>query len=164
MKITNRCLRSYLWDFDKIQRYFEGIFQRNHPAIEIKTFIENMPINQACWKLYQYDKISHELRYNRLRHSLMRSIIRVWCANWDYCSGVYPTITDNNLLLTGAFEILDYLNENYKLHIITNGFAEVQGRKIKMLSCMIIFILSQTLIWLGLKAKPYYFWIRIRFG
>jgi putative hydrolase of the HAD superfamily len=46
---------------------------------------------------------------------------------------------------------LDYLNENYKLHIITNGFAEVQGRKIKMLSCMIIFILSQTLIWLGLK-------------
>jgi putative hydrolase of the HAD superfamily len=52
---------------------------------------------------------------------------------------------------------LDYLNENYKLHIITNGFAEVQGRKIKMLSCMIIFILSQTLIWLGLKAKPYYF-------
>jgi FMN phosphatase YigB (HAD superfamily) len=26
---------------------------------------------------------------------------------------------------------LDYLNENYKLHIITNGFAEVQGRKIK---------------------------------
>jgi putative hydrolase of the HAD superfamily len=50
---------------------------------------------------------------------------------------------------------LDYLNENYKLHIITNGFAEVQGRKIKMLSCMIIFILSQTLIWLGLK--PYYF-------
>jgi putative hydrolase of the HAD superfamily len=40
---------------------------------------------------------------------------------------------------------------------ITNGFAEVQGRKKKMLSCMIIFILSQTLIWLGLKKPPYYF-------
>jgi putative hydrolase of the HAD superfamily len=53
-------------------------------------------------------------------------------------------LPDNNLLFDGAFEILDYLNENYK-HIITNGFAEVQGRKIKMLSCMIIFILSQTL-------------------
>jgi putative hydrolase of the HAD superfamily len=26
---------------------------------------------------------------------------------------------------------LDYLNENYKLHIITNGFADVQQRKIK---------------------------------
>jgi putative hydrolase of the HAD superfamily len=52
-------------------------------------------------------------------------------------------LPDNNLLF-GAFEILDYLNENYK-HIITNGFAEVQGRKKKC--CMIIFILSQTLIW-----------------
>jgi putative hydrolase of the HAD superfamily len=31
-----------------------------------------------------------------------------------------------------------------------------------MLSCMIIFILSQTLIWRVKKAKPYYFWIRIR--
>jgi putative hydrolase of the HAD superfamily len=51
-------------------------------------------------------------------------------------------LPDNNLPFDGAFEILDYLNENYKLHIITNGFAEVQGRKIKMLSC-IIFILSQ---------------------
>jgi FMN phosphatase YigB (HAD superfamily) len=29
--------------------------------------------------------------------------------------------------------------------------------KLKMLSCMIIFILSQTLIWLGLKAKPIIF-------
>jgi FMN phosphatase YigB (HAD superfamily) len=63
-----------LWDFDKNSDYFEGIFKK---AIEIKTFIEKyVPINQACWKLYQYDKISHEeLRYNRLRHSLMRSII-----------------------------------------------------------------------------------------
>jgi putative hydrolase of the HAD superfamily len=52
---------------------------------------------------------------------------------------------------------LDYLNENYKLHIITNGFAEVQGRKIKMLSCMIIFILSQTLIWLVKKPNPIIF-------
>jgi hypothetical protein len=34
--------------------------------------------------------------------------------------------------------------------------------KLKMLSCMIIFILSQTLIWRVKKAKPYYFWIRIR--
>jgi putative hydrolase of the HAD superfamily len=31
-----------LWDFDKNSEItFEGIFQRN-PAIEIKTFIENM--------------------------------------------------------------------------------------------------------------------------
>ena len=61
-----------LWDFDKNSELtFESIFNRNHPTIEIAAFIEKyVPINQACWKLYQYDKITHaELRYNRLKHS-----------------------------------------------------------------------------------------------
>jgi FMN phosphatase YigB (HAD superfamily) len=29
----------------------------------------------------------------------------------------------------GTFEVLDYLNQKYKLHIITNGFAAVQYKK-----------------------------------
>ena len=61
-----------LWDFDKNSELaFETIFNRNHPAIETKEFIEKyVPINQSCWALYQYDKITHqELRYNRLKHS-----------------------------------------------------------------------------------------------
>jgi putative hydrolase of the HAD superfamily len=62
-----------LWDFDKIlEIIFDTIFKNNHPSVEIKLFIEKyVPINQECWKLYQYDKITHEeLRYNRLKHSL----------------------------------------------------------------------------------------------
>jgi hypothetical protein len=31
-----------LWDFDKIQRYFEGIFQRNHPPLKSKHSLKNM--------------------------------------------------------------------------------------------------------------------------
>lgn len=31
----------------------------------------------------------------------------------------------------GTFDILDYLKEKYQLHIITNGFEEVQSRKMK---------------------------------
>jgi FMN phosphatase YigB (HAD superfamily) len=31
----------------------------------------------------------------------------------------------------GTFEVLDYLNQKYKLHIITNGFAAVQYKKNK---------------------------------
>jgi putative hydrolase of the HAD superfamily len=60
-----------LWDFDKNSEItFDTIFKNNHPS-EIKLFIEKyVPINQECWKLYQYDKITHEeLRYNRLKHS-----------------------------------------------------------------------------------------------
>ena len=34
-----------------------------------------------------------------------------------------------NHLFENTFEILDYLNLNYNLHIITNGFDEVQYKK-----------------------------------
>ena len=61
-----------LWDFDKnSEMAFATIFKQDHPEIAIADFIEKYaPINQACWKLYQYDKITHEeLRYKRLKDS-----------------------------------------------------------------------------------------------
>jgi putative hydrolase of the HAD superfamily len=46
----------------------------NHPQVDVSAFIEKyVPINQASWKLYQYDKITHEeLRYNRQNILSMR--------------------------------------------------------------------------------------------
>lgn len=140
MKITNIedvffDLDHTLWDFDKnSEMTFEGIFQRDHPGIEITAFIEKyVPINQACWKLFQYDKISHdELRYNRLKHSFDAINYSVSDEQIEIIAQEYiHLLPDNNYLFDGAFEILEYLNSNYKLHIITNGFAEVQQRKIK---------------------------------
>ena len=123
-----------LWDFDKNSELaFEDIFNRNHPGIETKEFIKKfVPINQACWKLYQYDKITHtELRYNRLRHSFdaldyVISDEQIECVSREYIQ----LLPENNHLFDGAFEVLDYLSQKYKLHIITNGFAEVQHRKL----------------------------------
>ncbi|TDE04489.1 YjjG family noncanonical pyrimidine nucleotidase [Flavobacterium hiemivividum] len=140
MKITNITdvffdLDHTLWDFDKnSEMTFERIFQRNHPEIEVKMFIEKyVPINQACWKLYQYDKITHEeLRYNRLKDSFDAINYAVSDEQIDSISNEYiHLLPDNNHLFDGTFEILDYLNKNYKLHIITNGFADVQKRKIE---------------------------------
>lgn len=124
-----------LWDFDKNSELtFESIFNKNHPTIETAAFIEKyVPINQACWKLYQYDKITHaELRYNRLKHSfdaLNYSISDEQIENiaQEYIQG----LPENNHLFDGTFEILEYLSQEYKLHIITNGFADVQYKKIK---------------------------------
>ena len=36
-----------------------------------------------------------------------------------------------SFLYEGAFDLLDYLNKKYSLHIISNGFEDVQKRKIK---------------------------------
>ena len=51
-----------LWDFDKNSELaFEKIFKENHPTLDTKVFIAvYAPINQACWKLYQVDKITQE--------------------------------------------------------------------------------------------------------
>jgi putative hydrolase of the HAD superfamily len=123
-----------LWDFDKnSEMAFATLFEKNHPEIAINDFIEvYAPINQACWKLYQYDLISHEeLRYKRLKDSfdalnyaIPDSLIHQIAE--DYIS----ILPDNNHLFDGTIELLNYLNPKYHLHIITNGFANVQYKKI----------------------------------
>ncbi|MDP5200791.1 YjjG family noncanonical pyrimidine nucleotidase [Flavobacterium sp. DG2-3] len=123
-----------LWDFDKnSEMAFDRIFKSKYQEIITQDFIkEYIPINQECWRLYQNDKITHqELRYNRLRYSFdalnyvisEESILEI--AN-DYIE----FLTDNNYLFDGAIEVLEYLKPKYNLHIITNGFAHVQDKKI----------------------------------
>ncbi|MEA9413197.1 YjjG family noncanonical pyrimidine nucleotidase [Flavobacterium sp. PL02] len=123
-----------LWDFDKNSELaFESILKKNHPTIEINAFIEKyIPINQACWKLYQNDEISHiELRYNRLKHTFDALDYVVSDSLIDEMAEEYIQLLPlNNYLFDGAIEILEYLKDKYRLHIITNGFADVQYKKI----------------------------------
>lgn len=122
-----------LWDFDKNSVLaFDKIFKRQHPTININRFIEiYTPINHACWKLYQVDKITHEeLRYNRLRQSFDKLNYPITDEEIEKIAHDYiQYLPDNNLLFDGAIEVLEYLYPKYNMHIITNGFAEVQQRK-----------------------------------
>lgn len=123
-----------LWDFDKnSQMAFDRIFKSKYQDIITEDFIkEYIPINQECWRLYQNDKITHqELRFNRLKFSFdaLNYVIseeNILAIANDYIE----FLTDNNYLFDGAIEVLEYLKPKYKLHIITNGFANVQEKKI----------------------------------
>ncbi len=123
-----------LWDFDRNSVLaFDKIFAAHHPTIDTEKFVEiYAPINQACWKLYQVDKITHEeLRYNRLKQSFDIMNYSISDEAIDKISHDYIAfLPDNNQLFEGAIEVLDYLLPKYNLHIITNGFAEVQHKKI----------------------------------
>jgi YjjG family noncanonical pyrimidine nucleotidase len=123
-----------LWDFDvNSELAFEAIFKKDHPEIQIKDFIEKYaPINQACWKLYQFDKITHEeLRYNRLKHTFDALEYYVTDSQIESIAHDYiQLLPENNRLFDGTIEVLEYLEKKYTLHIITNGFAEVQYKKI----------------------------------
>ncbi|GAA3779084.1 YjjG family noncanonical pyrimidine nucleotidase [Flavobacterium ginsengiterrae] len=123
-----------LWDFDKnSQMAFDRIFKTNFGTIKIEDFIEKyIPINQECWKLYQTDQITHqELRYNRLKLSFDALNYAMSDENINQIANDYiEFLTDNNYLFDGAIEVLEYLKPKYRLHIITNGFANVQDKKI----------------------------------
>ncbi|KAF2342112.1 YjjG family noncanonical pyrimidine nucleotidase [Flavobacterium tistrianum] len=123
-----------LWDFDKnSEMAFDRIFKSKYQEIVTQDFIrEYIPINQECWRLYQNDKITHqELRYNRLKFSFDALNYAISEENiLEIANDYIEFLTDNNYLFDGAIEVLEYLKPKYKLHIITNGFAQVQEKKI----------------------------------
>ncbi len=124
-----------LWDFDRnSEEAFRRIFLKSHTEVSLNSFIEKYShYNQECWKLFQYDKISREqLRYDRLRLSFDAIGYSISDYDIDLVSEEYiETLTDSNHVFEGTFEILDYLSKKYKLHVITNGPAIVQDRKLK---------------------------------
>ncbi len=122
-----------LWDFDTNSALaFDEIFKKDYPAIVTTAFLEKyIPINQACWSLFQVDKITHEeLRYQRLKQSFDAIQFHVSDSQIDQIAEQYiQLLPEFNHLFDDALETLSYLKERYELHIITNGFAAVQFRK-----------------------------------
>ena len=123
-----------LWDFDKNSEFaFETIFKERDFKISLDDFLKiYIPRNQHYWKLYQINQISHEeLRYFRLKDVFDALKFEVSDVIIDQISDDYINyLPEHNHLFDGAIEILDYLKPNYKLHIITNGFASVQTKKL----------------------------------
>lgn len=123
-----------LWDFDKNSGLtFEKIFKLNNINVDLNTFLsEYEPINLNYWKLYREEKIDKEsLRFGRLNDAFSAikfnvEDVVIYKLSDDYIEH----LTAFNYLLNNTFEILDYLNGSYKLHIITNGFEEVQQAKL----------------------------------
>lgn len=124
-----------LWDFEKNSALtFEKIFNEIELMVFLEDFLEFYnPINQAYWKLYREDKITQEaLRFNRLaktfekiNYTISDEIINKISEKYiDYLS-TFPHLFD------GAIGLLEMLSERYRLHIITNGFEQVQHFKIK---------------------------------
>ena len=123
-----------LWDFDTNSALaFDKIFTSQYPSVVPSLFLEKyLPINQACWKLFQVDAISHqELRYNRLKQSFDAINYVISDDDIDHIANEYlQLLPEFNHLFEDAIETLAYLKLKYRLHIITNGFAETQFKKI----------------------------------
>lgn len=124
-----------LWDFEKNSALtFEKILGANKVAVDLPDFLKvYVPANLAFWKLFREEKITKEaLRYQRLKtvfdelgHPVSDELIHVLSNEYIEHLSTY------NHLFPNAIEILEYLKPKYKLHVITNGFQEIQDKKLK---------------------------------
>ena len=123
-----------LWDFDKNSKHtFKKILTENQINIDIDVFLKTyIPINTDYWKLYRENNISKDkLRYGRLSDTfkaLDRDVSTkiIYKLSDDYIK----YLSSFNFLIDETIPILKYLDSRYKLHIITNGFQEVQNLKL----------------------------------
>lgn len=126
-----------LWDFEKNSGHvLEQLFLEFDLTSKLKTDYSNFhttykKTNSQLWLQYAKKEIDKQYLRNH-RFNLVFN-------QFDYDN------YDENLIITdhylnrapkgthlkeGCIEILDYLKENYHLHIITNGFKEIQFIKI----------------------------------
>lgn len=124
-----------LWDFDKNSGLtFEKIFVMHNVNVLLSDFLKVYePINLKYWKLYREEKVTKsELRYGRLKEAftsinLTVSDHLIHTLSEDYIA----YLSTFNHVFDGTYDILKYLDKNYNLHIITNGFEEAQEKKMK---------------------------------
>lgn len=124
-----------LWDFEKNSALaFEHILKKHNIAVDVAKFIAlHVPVNAGYWKLFRDGHITQQqLRYGRLKDVFDALEYEVSDDVIHLLSEEYiATLPTNNHLYDGAIEILEYLKPKYSLHIITNGFHNVQEGKIK---------------------------------
>jgi putative hydrolase of the HAD superfamily len=128
-----------LWDFERCScETLEELFHTHQlhtlaDTICSSTFVSTFrKINRRLWALYGAGEISQQaLRTTRFKLILQELGIRRDEVAARLADDYIQLCPQKPHLLPYAREILDYLSSKYMLHIITNGFADVQMVKLK---------------------------------
>ena len=127
-----------LWDFDRNSREtLRDLYAYHNLGKKGIRDVEDFILayekrNLELWNLYRENKIEKSvLRWKRFNDIfLLDNIVDQELA--DRFGNDYVTISPQKTgLFPYALESLEYLQKHYKLHLITNGFDEVQKVKIK---------------------------------
>jgi putative hydrolase of the HAD superfamily len=126
-----------LWDFDQnmVDALREIFFEFNLDCTfpDVNTFITSFTKNNDyLWEKYRLGELKKDiLRFKRFDLTLKDyGVNELLLAK--KIGEEYIRITPNKTaLVPHTREVLDYLSKKYKLHIITNGFNEVQFPKLE---------------------------------
>ena len=125
-----------LWDFET-NSHNELIHLFNHFNLHqlgislAEEFIKvYKKINEDCWEKYRNNTLSKEkLRSERFNLTLLYFGIDNQDLSEDIGNAYVANSPYRTKLIKGTIDLLEKLNKVYTLHIITNGFEEVQHIK-----------------------------------
>lgn len=127
-----------LWDFERnsaetLRELFDELKLAETGILDPDLFIETYICkNDICWEMYRLNQISKaELRNLRFQMALQHFGVK----HDELAKRLGDEYVNRSPLKTALFpntlETLKYLSEKYTLHIITNGFDEVQYIKME---------------------------------
>lgn len=128
-------LDNTLWDFDRnSQLAMYEVWVRNQlPEDDFERFFTIYNIhNDRLWAAYREHRITkQELSTQRFSLSLDEAgYAGIDGTGFNY--SYLEAMPNQTMLCSGALEILQRLSGRFRMHIITNGFAEVQHRKMEL--------------------------------
>ena len=127
-----------LWDFDRnsyetISELYDLHELEQAGVSSLQDFMNvYLNINQTMWDEYHKNVINKEtLRAGRFARTLNFFGVDNNVLTEKLASQYLDVCPHKTHLFPEAIEVLDYLSAKYNLHIITNGFKEVQYTKIR---------------------------------
>lgn len=125
-----------LWDFDtNADECLTQIFDEFLPKESHKknAFTKQFSmINRAMWLQLERNEITHDfLRKNRFKNTFEAIELKINEAVGEEMNEHFLDLLPEKVgLMEHAIEILEYLQPHHNLHILSNGFFEIQKRKI----------------------------------
>lgn len=88
------------------------------------------PYNLELWRIYGEGKITKE-ELNKRRYSYPLECVGIHDQELadTFCKEALSRIPTKGPLMPGAIELLEYLRPKYRMFILSNGFKELQSRK-----------------------------------
>jgi putative hydrolase of the HAD superfamily len=127
-----------LWDFETnatetLHQLFDDYELARYGTFTLPQFTARYnEVNHALWRLYQANKIGQQqLRDTRF----VRTLTKLGMAEADIPADISARFTSilpsKSAVFPHTHEVLDYLQaKGYRLHLITNGFEDVQHLKL----------------------------------
>jgi YjjG family noncanonical pyrimidine nucleotidase len=128
-----------LWDFERnaeecIQEIFEEKADKIPSEVSFEEFYAAFSfLNQAMWAQLDAKEITHEyLRTHRFKNSFEKIGVEINLdLSQEFDAHFLEKLPTKGHVMEGALPLLESLKGNYALHMITNGYLEIQTRKME---------------------------------